>query len=108
MAEADHYTYRVSWSANDQEYVATCAEFPSTSWLDENDIEALRGIKQLVRDIVTDMAASGEVVPMPLAEQDFSGKFLVRVPPELHRRLAIEAAEAKVSLNRLANLKLAG
>jgi predicted HicB family RNase H-like nuclease len=32
----------------------------------------------------------------------------VRVPPELHRRLALEAAEARISLNRHANLKLTG
>ncbi|GGF01150.1 hypothetical protein GCM10011611_03390 [Aliidongia dinghuensis] len=104
----DHYTYRVSWSPNDGEYVATCAEFPSLSWLAEEDVEALRGIKRLVQDVVADMTANGETVPTPIADQQFSGKFLVRVPPELHRRLVLEAAEAKVSLNRLASLKLAG
>ena len=29
----DHYTYRVSWSAEDGEHVGLCAEFPSPSWL---------------------------------------------------------------------------
>lgn len=29
----DHYTYRVTWSENDEEYVGLCAEFPSLSWL---------------------------------------------------------------------------
>jgi predicted HicB family RNase H-like nuclease len=38
--------------------------------------------------------------------RQFSGKFLVRIPPELHRRLTLEAAEAGVSLNRLASAKL--
>ncbi len=103
----DHYTYRVSWSATDEEYVATCAEFPSLSWLDADDIAALRGIKQVVQDVIADMNANGETPPVPIADQQFSGKFLVRVPPELHRRLTLEAAEAKVSLNRLASLKLA-
>jgi predicted HicB family RNase H-like nuclease len=41
-----------------------------------------------------------------LALKKFSGRFIVRVPPELHRRLAIEAAESGVSLNRLAADKL--
>jgi predicted HicB family RNase H-like nuclease len=31
---------------------------------------------------------------------------MVRVPPEVHRQLAVEAAEAGVSLNRLASAKL--
>jgi predicted HicB family RNase H-like nuclease len=104
----DHYTYRVSWSPNDEEYVATCAEFPSLSWLAEEDVAALRGIKQLVQDVVADLVANGEPLPMAFADQQFSGRFLVRVPPELHRRLTLEAAETKISLNRLANLKLAG
>jgi predicted HicB family RNase H-like nuclease len=47
------------------------------------------------------------MIPVPIADQPFSGKFLVRLPPELHRRLALEAAEAGVSLNRLASFKLA-
>ncbi len=83
-------------------------EFPSLSWLAAEDVEALRGIKQLVRNIIEDMSASGEPIPPAIADQQFSGKFLVRVPPELHRRLVLEAAEAKVSLNRLTSLKLAG
>jgi predicted HicB family RNase H-like nuclease len=31
---------------------------------------------------------------------------MVRIPPEVHRRLTIEAAEAGVSLNRLGNARL--
>jgi predicted HicB family RNase H-like nuclease len=103
----DHYTYRISWSPHDAEYVATCAEFPSLSWLDEDQVEALKGIKQLVRDVTDDLAVTGEAIPVPIADQNFSGKFLVRLPPELHRRLALEAAESGLSLNRLASFKLA-
>jgi len=35
-----------------------------------------------------------------------SYKFMVRVPPEVHRHLALEATEAGVSLNRIASSKL--
>jgi predicted HicB family RNase H-like nuclease len=102
----EHYSYRVSWSAEDGEYVATCAEFPSLSWLADDDVEALRGIKQVVRDTVRDLQASGEPVPEPIADRSYSGKFVVRVPPELHRKLALEAAESGVSLNRHISRKL--
>ena len=30
MPDATHYTYRVAWSAEDGEYVATVVEFPVT------------------------------------------------------------------------------
>jgi predicted HicB family RNase H-like nuclease len=104
---ADHFTYRVSWSEEDGEYVGTSAEFPSLSHLDADQDAALRGIRALVADVVADMRASGEAVPEPLAERTYSGKFQTRIPSELHRMLAIEAAEAGVSLNRLVSLRLA-
>lgn len=106
MLENDRYTYRVTWSEEDQEYVGLCAEFPSLSWLAASQEEALKGIREVVGDVVNDMKAGDETVPEPIAIRQFSGKFLVRVPPELHRRLALEAAEAGVSLNRLASAKL--
>jgi predicted HicB family RNase H-like nuclease len=52
------------------------------------------------------MKTTGEAIPQPLATKNYSGKFLVRVPPEVHRRLEMQAAEAKVSLNRLVSSKL--
>ncbi|MCB6975134.1 MAG: toxin-antitoxin system HicB family antitoxin [Adlercreutzia equolifaciens] len=47
------------------------------------------------------MAESGEEAPTPLASRTYSGKFALRIPPEKHRELAIEAAEQHVSLNQL-------
>ena len=103
----DHYTYRVTWSADDNEHVGLCAEFPSLSWLADTPEAALTGIRQLVVGVVADMTEAGEAVPVPLAEKHYSGEFRVRIPPELHRTLAIKAAEQGVSLNRLASAKLA-
>lgn len=104
----DRYTYRVTWSAEDQEYLGTCVEFPSLSWLDEDEDEAFRGIRKLVREVVADMQVNGEAIPPPLSEKRYSGKFQIRTTPEIHRKLAIEAAEAHVSINRWVNSKLAG
>jgi predicted HicB family RNase H-like nuclease len=103
----DHYTYRVTWSEEDQEYVGLCAEFPSLSWLASSPESALRGIRSVVAEAVADMIKQRELVPEPLANKVFSGKFMVRVPSMIHRELAVEAAEAGVSLNRLASAKLA-
>ena len=103
----DHYTYRVTWSEDDQEYVGLCAEFPSLSWLSTSPEAALRGVRGVVADVVADMKQSQETIPEPLASRKFSGKFMVRVPPDVHRDLTVEAAEAGVSLNRLATVKLA-
>jgi predicted HicB family RNase H-like nuclease len=104
--KSDRYTYRVTWSEEDQEHVGLCAEFPSLSWLATSPEAALRGIRTIVAEVVEDMQARGETIPEALASRHFSGKFMVRVPPEVHRQLAVEAAEAGVSLNRLASAKL--
>ncbi len=106
MLKNDHYTYRVTWSEEDGEYVGSCVEFQSLSWLAPDLESALHGIRQLVADVVKDLKENDEPVPEPLASKKFSGRFMVRVPPDLHRQLAREAAEAGVSLNRLASDKL--
>lgn len=106
MLQNDRYTYRVTWSEEDEEYVGLCAEFPSLSWLAGSPEEALSGIRAVVAEVVVDMQANSETAPDPISTRRYSGHFMVRVPPELHRRLVLEAAEAGVSLNRLASAKL--
>lgn len=106
MLKNDRYTYRITWSEEDQEYVGLCVEFPSLSWLEKSQEDALAGIRTLVADAVKDMKANNETPPEPIAGKRFSGKFMVRIPPELHRKLALEAQEEGISLNRLASDRL--
>ncbi|MGC8514154.1 MAG: type II toxin-antitoxin system HicB family antitoxin [Acidimicrobiales bacterium] len=108
MTAAEHYTYRVRWSVEDESYVATVAELPSLSWLAPERAEALDGIVSLVEETIADLAANGESVPDAIADRCYSGQFVVRIPPETHRRLVLEAAEQGVSLNRLVSSRLAG
>ena len=103
----EHYTYRVTWSAEDDEYVGLCAELPSLSWLAVSPEEALTGIRALAVSVVKEMKDSGEEIPVPLAERSYSGEFRVRIPSDLHRKLVIDAQEQQISLNRLVSAKLA-
>lgn len=107
MVDHKHYTYRVTWSEEDGEYVALCAEFPSLSFLASGQAAALKGLTKLVGEVVEDMTANDEEVPTPLSERKYSGKFQVRIPPEQHRNLAVKAAEEGISINRLVSAKLA-
>lgn len=102
----DRYAYRVIWSDSDQEYIGLCAEFPALSWLAATPEAALKGIRRVVADGIEIMEADGDSIPAPLSNKKYSGKFSVRIPPEVHRNLSIQAAEAGVSLNRLISAKL--
>lgn len=95
---ADHYTYRVTWSTEDGEHLGLCAEFPSLSWLARTPVAALKGIRRVVAEAVADMQADGEAIPVLMAEKHYSGEFRVRIPPQVHRALATQAAEQGVSL----------
>lgn len=94
------------WSEEDKEHVCLCAEFPSLSWLARTPEAALKGIRDTVKLAAADMKSNGEPVPEPLTTKKYSGKFIVRVPPDVHRKLQIQAAEAKISFNRLVSSKL--
>lgn len=102
----DHYTYRVTWSEEDKEYVGLCAEFPSLSWLAKTHEAALKGIRKVVAEVIEDLRKNKEEIPAPFANRHYSGKFVVRVTPETHRELSIRSAEAGISLNRLVADKL--
>ena len=104
--KVDRYTYRLTWSEKDREYVGLCTEFPSLSWLEKTQEKTLLGIRKLVAETITDLKRNKESVPEPLSTRPYSGKFMVRVPPEVHRMLAMKAAESGVSLNRLVSSKL--
>ncbi|MXY21983.1 MAG: toxin-antitoxin system HicB family antitoxin [Dehalococcoidia bacterium] len=103
----DRYTYRVFWSDEDEEYVGLCAEFGLLSHLDNTPEKALIGIRELVSHAVQLNLEEGIKVPEPLSARRYSGTITLRVPPETHRALAMDAAEAGVSMNRLAAERLA-
>ena len=90
------------------EYSGLCAEFPSLSWLARTPEAALKGIRKVVAEGIEIMKADGDSIPEPLSNKKYGGKFSVRIPPELHRDLSIQAAEASISLNRLISANLPG
>ena len=77
------YTYRITWSPEDGEHVGLCAEFPSLSWLAKTPEAALKGIRQMVAEVVADLQESGEPIPEALAERRYNGAYLAH-PPTKH------------------------
>lgn len=82
LLEKDYYTYRVIWSEEDGEYVGLCEEFPSLSWLDEEPESALKGLREIIADIIADMRKTGEKIPEPLAYEQHADKVAIHVSPD--------------------------
>lgn len=99
--KAEDYTFRVFWSGEDEEYVCVADEFRYLSNLDENQFDAFTGMVDLLQSVLDDIYDDGKEPPVPFSKQEYSGKFALRMTPEQHRRLAIEAAEQGVSMNQL-------
>ncbi|MBF0360542.1 MAG: toxin-antitoxin system HicB family antitoxin [Oligoflexia bacterium] len=103
----DKYTYRVTWSEEDNEFVGLCLEFPSLSALAKTPDGALKEIRFVVKECILSLIKEKASVPEPIAIKRFKGNLTLRVPPEIHRKLAISAAEAGVSLNQYILSKIA-
>ena len=100
MAEHKFYHYSVTWSAEDEEHVGLCAEFPSLSWLSKKQDDAFSGIVNLVKEIVAEMEQSGETPPESLSKPKFSDKWYRPMLPKKHYHLEIEIKEKGASLYR--------
>lgn len=50
----------------------------------------------------------GITIPEPQSEEEYSGRFNLRIPKSLHRALALSAKNEGVSLNQLVTSLLAG
>ena len=72
----------------------------------ETFTEAYENIKEAMRVWIETKLEDGFEVPLPIGYEDFSGKFVVRIPKSLHYKLTIEAEQEGVSLNQYALYKL--
>lgn len=97
---ADLYSYRVSWSEDDDTFVARVVEWPGLTAHGETIEEAMSELLSVVLTTIHDCAEHGSAYPSPLSTRRFSGKFNLRIPPSLHRQIEIRAAEEGVSLNQ--------
>lgn len=105
--KAEDYLYSVVWSPEDEAFIGRVLEFPSLAAHGDSQEDALREIRSVVEYALEDLEESGEPAPEPLSKRPYSGTLNLRMPKNLHRQLAVEAAQEGVSLNQWINAKLA-
>lgn len=104
--DADEYHYSVVWSVEDQAFIGRVSEFPSLAAHGNDLEEALREIRTAVQGVLEDLGESGDPIPTPFSKRKYSGRINVRMSEHLHRQLAVEADQERVSLNHWINAKL--
>ena len=67
---------------------------------------ALRNLSEAMECYLESCLMHGDHIPEPVSEESYSGKFIIRVPKSLHRRLAFESQKEGISLNQYALYKL--
>ena len=87
-------------------YYARVLEFDGCQSTGETFNDAYENIKDAMRGWIETKLENGYEVPLPIGYEDFSGKFVVRIPKSLHYKLAVEAEQEGVSLNQYALYKL--
>ena len=68
--------------------------------------EAYKNLREAMEGWIETKIEGGFSIPLPVGYEDFSGKFVVRIPKSLHYKLSIEAEQEGVSLNQYALYKL--
>lgn len=88
-------------------YVGSILEFDGCMTTGESASEVYKLLDDAMEGWLEVKLEHGDYIPSPLNTEEYSGKFVLRLPPSLHKRLAIEAKIEHLSLNQYALYKLA-
>jgi predicted HicB family RNase H-like nuclease len=72
-----------------------------------NEADVLAQLQVIVEEWVEVMLVEGRPLPEGTANRKFSGKFVVRLSPEVHRKVALKAMARGESLNEFVSDTLA-
>lgn len=102
------YTIEVYRDDSDGEvgHVARVVELPGCMTQADNFAELEEMIQDAMRAWIETAIENGQSIPEPQAPDEYSGKFVVRIPKSLHRQLAERASREGVSLNALVSVAL--
>jgi predicted HicB family RNase H-like nuclease len=99
-AKAAHYTKLVEWSDEDGCFVGSAPPLIGPCCHGNDEAKVYADLCQIVEEWIELLEGDGTTLPKPLGKaSDFSGKFVLRVEPAIHRRLAAKALAAGESLN---------
>jgi predicted HicB family RNase H-like nuclease len=99
---ANDYIKIVEWSEKDRCFVGSAPPLIGHCCHGKNEADIYRRLGAIVKEWIALYNKEGKALPEPSAGKDYSGKFLLRVDPELHKLLAVRAMQEGDSLNSYA------
>lgn len=98
---ASQYVKIVEWSDEDGCFVGRCPELFGGGTHGTDEARVYAELCKIVVDVLGDMEMRGEKAPAPVAAHKYSGKFLLRTGPEMHKALSVRAWREGKSLNQV-------
>ena len=95
------YRIVVRYSKEDEGYIAVVPELRGCSASGETKQKAIEAVEEAASAWLESAKANGIEIPIPLDKQSVSGRYALRMPPDLYRELALEAKAQGLSLNQL-------
>jgi predicted HicB family RNase H-like nuclease len=99
-AQARRYLKVVEWSDEDGVYLGSAPPIIGQCCHGDTEAEVLAQLAVIVEEWVEIFLRDGKPLPAPSAGRKYSGKFLVRVSPEIHQKAALKAQARGESLNQ--------
>ena len=94
------YEVDITWSEEDSAYVVRVPELPGCVTHGESMEEAVKMADEAIYAYLEALLQTGQSIPVPLAEEELSGEFVVRTGmPALHRKLKLMAKAEGKSFN---------
>ena len=103
---ARDYLKIVEWSDEDQCFIGSAPPLIGHCCHGDDEATVIRELGRIVEEWIAIYQEDGRKLPKPTAGQEYSGKFVLRIPPELHKALSLQALSEGLSLNAYCTARL--
>ena len=103
---SDQYLKVVEWSQEDKCYVGTAPGLILGGVHGKDETKVFKELCKAIDLAIQIYQKEGKPLPEATADKPYSGKITLRIPSDLHKALALKAAQAGESLNKLIVNKL--
>jgi len=104
---ARRYLKIVEWDDDDRCYIGSAPPLIGQSCHGKTESDVIKQLQAIVEEWVELLLVDGKPLPEGTADRRFSGKFVVRLSPEIHRKVALKAMARGESLNEFVSETLA-